>query len=105
MDQEFGDDGKRLVDQLYIQLERGDRQALYAFPAVLSEGQKLVYTAQSHPLVLSDVYEHAKQARKTMISYSSFDIAKGKKRQVSTCYPVIIDGEYRGGIVWEADQL
>jgi len=46
-----------------------------------------------------------KRTKKTHINYSNFGISTAKRRQITVAYPLILGNEFKGGIIWETEQL
>lgn len=79
---------------------------LYAYPAVLSEGANLLNSVLPRkPLVPNNIYSLMKRNLKTMINYSNFDISTNKRRQITVAFPLMVNDQYRGGVIWETQQL
>ena len=72
---------------------------------MLGEGTELRNTITFKPYAISPVYAECRRNEKTYINYSNFDIAKKKNRQITVAYPIVINGKFRGGILFENDQV
>lgn len=105
MHTEFGRDNSINIDRIYIETEIDNEYTAYSYPSVLLEGSNLNNRILLDPPYITSQFSKLKQQpKKTMIDFSSFDVATGTKR-IGTMFHSLVNsaGQFIGAITWEMD--